>query len=569
MRNLVEMDIIPIMMREAPEVLDLCFFFSISVMTEPFDLQIEISNVRYCHSETNRTRKKELLVSEVIPRCSLARSKIDVAFQCKCKNGQNLVLGLLEAKKSRGVFDHQDTKNAIMQTICYSVVPLAYSLWGVLKTLKFREISSLLVFPTCLYRLWFAKGNGPFGLKLRIEMTDDLGTMKYVLREYLLDYIALYRHLQKGDVQLEANVNPRDWSPMNFDFEEDVEGEKFSQSVSHNLGFLFRAKAKTVHDFVQKCRCTVDFISALPTGDETVLIKYHSAILDIDHKTSSTNMLRMVRELRQMVRELRQKQEIAKLMAQLAKAQLGDATLHSGSSSLKSSSADETETCVIKHPYIGILTCGMNGIESRVIVMVDTGPTLREQMKNVEFRARWKSNPKLRSAFFTDVGMSALNLVELLGLGHEDIRPPNITVNDDGFHLIDFDNCCSATQFSDSPLFSDVEYVSEQLMMISVAQIALVIFELETEEEPTTVWDEWFRGIRAISKVTAKFNQWVGDNGLNDVFTRSRHTDSPDVTAEAGLSLSNPVELKYGRKFMENMLMKILKLETGRMTAGC
>ena len=84
-------------------------------------------------------------------------------------------------------------------------------------------------------------------------------------------------------------------------------------------------------------------------------------------------------------------------------------------------------------------------------------------MKNSGFHSRQFSDLNLRKSFFTDVGKSTLNLIDLLGLGHEDTQQPNITVKGNSFHLINFDNCLQDTQFNSSPLIIEVHTNKERL----------------------------------------------------------------------------------------------------------
>ena len=520
----------------------------------PFDIQMTIAkNVRYNHRRTEN-EMKELCVSEIVPSCSLARSKLDIAFYC-CQSDQNLLLGFWEAKNLKGDFDNEDTQSAIKQTICYSLVPLAYSLWGVLRMMKHREISSLLVMPLCVYRLTFTKGDGPFGIKLRIERSTDLNMMRHMVYQSVMQCITLYDLLQQGKVQLEATVNPRDWSPVNFDFEKGVE-EKFRKS--HNLGFLFRAKSKTMQEFATKCWRRL--LSDISGDDEVVLIvKYHSAILDLDYQASDANMQKMIdyleKEAKAKSAAAKSAAEIARLTALLARSGLSSDELGSGSTSAEASlpNADATASidasCVIKHPYIGYLISHL-GVLATIIVMNDTGPTLREQMKDASFRSRWESEINLRKAFYADVGMSALNLVEAVRLGHEDIRPPNITVKGNSFHLIDFDNCSLETRFSKSPLIVGVESILTKLMIISVAQIAFVVFELEHEGPIRAIWDKWLMGVRFGPLKTTSFNNWVSDTGLEPLFTPPRHPSEPPL--QRGV---------MDLAFMKTMLLQMLRLK--------
>ena len=73
--------------------------------------------------------------------------------------------------------------------------------------------------------------------------------------------------------------------------------------------------------------------------------------------------------------------------------------------------------------------------------MKDLGEPLSDHMHTPKFRTRWGQSKDLRRAFYTQVSMSALNLIDKLTLCHNDIRPPNIAMVGDSFCLIDFDMC--------------------------------------------------------------------------------------------------------------------------------
>ena len=80
--------------------------------------------------------------------------------------------------------------------------------------------------------------------------------------------------------------------------------------------------------------------------------------------------------------------------------------------------------------------------------MKDLGEPLSDHMHTPKFRTRWGQSKDLRRAFYTQVSMSALNLIDKLTLCHNDIRPPNIAMVGDSFCLIDFDMCRKHVRFS-------------------------------------------------------------------------------------------------------------------------
>jgi hypothetical protein len=217
----------------------------------------------------------------------------------------------------------------------------------------------------------------------------------------------------------------------------------------------------------------------------------------------------------------------------------------------KSSKLDPSidEACSIKHPYIGFMTVGYFDAVNTVLLMLDMGPTLAKLILDPKFRADWLDCSDLRSAFFTDVGQSALNLVELLDLCHNDIRPSNITMKGSRFCLIDFDNCRGVPSFRKSPLLNGLTNPVERKMIISVAQIALVVFKVEHAMIPFSFfWDEWIVGVSTTETLAKDFNNfyfddWVSTKKLEDIFTRSRAAGS-----------------SYDKKFMDNRLQRTLGL---------
>ena len=511
-------------------------------MTESM-LQVSPSILRYDDVHLNGSGKSQLVVREILERCSLACSKLDISF---ASPDSSLLLGLIETKGFAGKFENQDTQAALKQTICYSVLPLAYSLWGALQGKKISEISSLLILPTCLYRLNFTKSMGYFGLNVRIEKATDVNTMCIVLDDYVDRCKNLYRELEVGSVQVSTIIAPLDWSPINFDFETDVE-DKFYKSKQHSLGFLFRAKVPTVKEFSEKCT-RVLLCSDFPSDDEVVLLKCHSAILDLGFESSAANVEKLIAHT-QKTRELNKKdREIAELREILRQLTTEVSIDPPGQHRTSGDIVGMKDSCNIKHPYIGMMKFEAHSLINTILVMVDSGPTLASEMMNPEFISRWKSNQDLRQAFFDDVGQSALNLVTELALCHNNIRVPNITVNKGRFCLIDYDNCHQIPAFGDSPVLKALDCTDVKSMMLSVMQVGLVVYSMENPKANTHAARTWiYTGEGSQSRGVAYFKQWMSDAGLREVF------ESPTT-----------VEATCIRKFMDLVLLRMLKLTSAR-----
>jgi hypothetical protein len=487
---------------------------------------------------------------------------------------------LIEVKAFEGKFENEDTKRAIKQTLCYSILPLAYSIWGALKATQMKELISLLIFPGCLYRLKLTKPDRPFGYCLEIEMTDEKNTMNHVLDEYVDLMKELYIKLESGKLLMSARVCAVDWSPVNFDFEEGVD-ENDKACFEHNLGFVFRAKAGTVKR-LKLLSCVELVCSEFPADETLVVVKYHSAILDLDYADSQTFVEKIIL---QTIHEKTIKAQgktikaqdvlIARLMAQLKiLAQAEEETAEgksdehvgvqssgavdsggemsgselqlAGLSSESRVSGHGIETRSITHPYIAMVTFSLNSCTSSFLVMKDTGPTLHSLMLDAGFKDFW-SRSAVREAFFQDVGQSALNL-EKLNLCHNDIRPPNITVKDDRFCLIDFDNCRQSPVFKNSPVIKllGVESNSKR-MMFSVAQIGIVVFKISMlDVEHGKVFrqvNQWLEGKG--QEIPDKFETWVRAKSIERVFLpETRVGVLGDET--------------YDRAFMEAMLRRML-----------
>ncbi len=154
------------------------------------------------------------------------------------------------------------------------------------------------------------------------------------------------------------------------------------------------------------------------------------------------------------------------------------------------------------------------------------GEPLSAKMLDTDFRKRWSQSDDLRTAFLQDVGVSALNLVDSVDLCHNDIRPPNIAVADDGFCLIDFDMSRASvgqvegtgTAFlPNQNLFSKLNR-KQQMMCSSTAQIILTVFMLSAERAPTLLAvtgavSVWSKERDGESAVDAEFQRWVVGRG--------------------------------------------------------
>jgi serine/threonine protein kinase len=145
-------------------------------------------------------------------------------------------------------------------------------------------------------------------------------------------------------------------------------------------------------------------------------------------------------------------------------------------------------------------------------------------MELLEFRQRWVESQTLRRAFFSQVGLSALNLVDELRLCHNDIRPPNIAFDGENFCLVDFDfsrtRAAPNKESAFTPLLpSRLGRLSKQgqSMCFTVAQIVLTVFMLGGPKffgigEVTAAVSIW-KGERNDSEIDREFERWVQDRG--------------------------------------------------------
>jgi serine/threonine protein kinase len=323
------------------------------------------------------------------------------------------------------------------------------------------------------------------GFHLKIENTTDVLTMERVLSEYIEGYAREQKELIPANIVSPDSVNPFDWAPLNFD------GSKWTPIAKHyNLGFLFR----TTSDELMGVCSYYDLISmspkklfqeGIPSGVPLV-VKHTNILLDSDFTYGITSIIRLI-----------------------------DADYS------RKNSKDEQPLDIV-HPYIAIL----GTIDKPLIVMKDKGEPLSDRMQQLDFRKLWAQSAVLRRAFFTQVGISALNLVDKVSLCHNDIRPPNIAVSGENFCLIDFDMCrmkvSSESIFGSESAFTPTigQEIRGQrgMMCFSVAQIILSVFMLSSPTvfsvaEVTQAVSVWRQSRDSSSDVDREFETWVQSKG--------------------------------------------------------
>jgi serine/threonine protein kinase len=342
---------------------------------------------------------------------------------------------------------------------------------------KGGSLVALLVASNCVYRFTLSKpNNSAFGFIKTIEKAEDVATMEWVLSNYLDDYIRDFHDdsLRSMNSKTEL-VDPFDWAPLNF-------GNSNWIPVSHayNFGFLFKTTNDEVIRVQRQYKELGWFFGELTplSPGAKVVVKYTSAIFDVDF----------------------------------------DSGVDSIQSILRFAAVTKSKP---KHPYLAVLQHDL----STLIVMQDSGTPLSDLMQSPQFRQRWAESQTLRRAFFSQVGLSALNLVDGLGLCHNDIRPPNIAFDGDSFCLIDFDFSRTRTATNEESAFTPLlpsrwEMLSNKepkSMCFTVAQIVLTVFMLDGPKvfgigEVTAAVSIW-RGERDASEIDAEFERWVRVRG--------------------------------------------------------
>jgi hypothetical protein len=212
--------------------------------------------------------------------------------------------------------------------------------------------------------------------------------------------------------------------------------------------------------------------------------------------------------------------------------------------------------CGIFHPYVGTV---LIDVIHPLLVMRDMGRSLRQAIRDPDFRFSWLSNQELRKKFLVEVGMSALNLVRNCKLCHNDIRVSNICVRnptseppseqaakvdveststpselsvleteaDNVFCLIDFDMSRAFVHqgAADSRVLCGLQCCNkEMLMMYTVAQIALVVYVVDTVSKDG--YDEFEGGGDGGLDTTDLRTFWLKDPELCSSLENSSRFDS-------------------------------------------
>jgi serine/threonine protein kinase len=413
------------------------------------------------------------------------------------------LLRMLELKNE---ISSQDFDEIARQTICCMVSVLAYSRWGVLR--KGEPLVALLVASNCVYRFTLTRPeNKAIGFMKTIDKAKDVATMEWMLSDYIEGYIRDFHDASSLSLNSKTQfVNPFDWTPLNFG-----SSDWIPVSQAYNFGFLFKTTSDEVIRVQRQYRLAL-MQGALSSGVK-VVVKYVSAVLDFDIRSGIDAILSMLRMEAAVYKiavsnapERRSKPDSAPTYATAATPPFVNNLLG------------------VKHPYMAIL----QDVRKSLIVMKDAGAPLTEVMQSPQFRQRWAQSRNLRRAFFSEVGLSALNFVDQLGLCHNDIRPPNIAVRGDSFCLLDFDFARSETVPNEESAFAPLLPLSLEdidglqtsladLMCFSVAQIVLTVFMLSGPkvfgmDEVTSAVSIW-KGERDASEIDMDFERWVRVKG--------------------------------------------------------
>jgi len=151
------------------------------------------------------------VAEEIINRCSMCRSRIDLSLLYETPK---MLLYMFEFKKRLDT--REMLRQAVEQTVCYMLGPLAYSRWG-----RWGEKEPIVAFIVCFnsaYRLTLSKQTKEmFGFDLKVEETKDVEMMEWVLHKTLMRYIEDFNTLSESKWKSPSVVNPFSWIPMNID----------------------------------------------------------------------------------------------------------------------------------------------------------------------------------------------------------------------------------------------------------------------------------------------------------------------------------------------------------------
>jgi serine/threonine protein kinase len=265
---------------------------------------------------------------------------------------------------------------------------------------------------------------------------------------------------------------------------------------SYSFGFIFKTSSDEVMRVMQQYRIK----SGLEMSPgAAVVVKHVSSLLDVDYSSAISSIQAIL--FFEKDKQLRAK------------------------GSTDANSAPLKHIVGIKHPYLGILQSGGGSL----IVMTDVGAALTHFMRSPHFRQRWARSRSLRRAFFADIGLSALNLVDNMDFCHNDIRPPNIALRGESFCLLDFDFARRDVMSNKDSAFApplpfNLKDINEtvslvvSMMCFSVAQIILTVFMLSGPKafdiaEVTAAVSVWTQERDPASQVDADFERWALSRG--------------------------------------------------------
>ena len=469
------------------------------------------------------TAQKELHVSEIMNhQCTMSLSRLDIALTSECGK---LVLYVEEAKMLTSDVGMEQVLDDIKQLVASMLSVVALSQWGLGQKPGSKPIFGLLVYPTIIYRVSIWKSSdSATGLMHKIENAIEPLMMGWVFEVFLRNYIQDYRKLQSAPIRYDFECHPSLWTCLNFNL-----GEPLRESSAINLGFLFRSNAHILKEFFHLTEeedlllnFCVKFDQIPPT--QPLILKYLSSLLVFppEQYLSPINAIILAENL-------------ARTCARQEKDHL--AVQGDGIKSVYQEQSLVSMLSKIKHPYLG--TVVVDG-KHPIIVMRDVGPSLESVALDIKFRAKWKECRDLRSRFSEEVGESALSLVEKMRLCHNDIRTPNIAVQGESFCLIDFDMSRYEVASPQSRVLNRFRRKNskDSRMMYTVAQIALVVFELETStsaQQVSNVRKYWLSDAKIGKPAIEPFEAWVKSKGkaVMDVFCENAvDLDGPQCSSK-------------------------------------
>jgi hypothetical protein len=503
----------------------------------------------------------------------LTASSIDIAFLSRNKD---LICGIIEVRNVEPDFRNSANRRNIEQLGAYMLSAQAFSQWGVGSKPRTESIIGLLVYPTAIYRLSIMKpADGeitPFGLSHSLEYTNDQKMMAWVVEKYVRGSVSDYLRLNEDT--LDKYVDPKSWTSVNFDLEKGL--SRYVSFSATNMGFLFRSNATNLNRLIGLPGMTTDsYIIGGEIPDEELIVKYISALLtsppkqyyyfvktmiglEIEQRELKSRLQAedaaldtLSKQLRKIVLDEKEKILIQDLLDRIqllrpkkvqTYSEEGTATSPSESNLIvveATSAAGEKTKCDnagehdtvqslfptnmlgVKHPYIGIV---IFAYFHPLLIMRNVGTSLALLIENVEFRSNWKHNIWLRQRFAYDIGLSALNLITNFHLCHNDIRPPNIAVKGDSFCLIDFDLCsddlldsCILSRLVMLVPDSTIDALKMKQMMLTVSQMAFVVFTLETfpESDALSEMNRYWLTDQNLAKPRsqAQLNLWAKSKG--------------------------------------------------------